>query len=195
MNTSLLTETHLVETARILYSSGLTTSHKGVLAVRPGNLNFILMTAAKSDFRSIDQQDICKINLAGEIISKPPLQEVPANLKFYLKVFQDRADVSMLAHLYPPYASVFAEKAQLFELSETPAHSLVRELIKVECLECPSRFTGLCSCRSDLRKSYAGADALLIKQDGVIVLADEINSLILKVQSIEDAAHKSFSPG
>ena len=63
---------------------------------------------------------------------------------------------------------------------------------EVECLECPCRFTGLCSCRSDLRKSYAGADALLIKQDGVIVMADDLKSLLLKVEFIEHAAHQSF---
>ena len=141
---------NLVETARLLYTSGLNTSYQGVLAARLGERNLICITAAKSDFKSIERQDICLLNLAGEVVNGPSLLELPANLKFYLKVFQDRADVKVLAHVYPPHARGFAEKSQMFELLGNPDKSEVRELIKVECLECPSRFTGLCSCRNEI---------------------------------------------
>ena len=184
---------NLVETARLLYTSGLNTSYQGVLAARLGERNLICITAAKSDFKSIERQDICLLNLAGEVVNGPSLLELPANLKFYLKVFQDRADVKVLAHVYPPHARGFAEKSQMFELLGNPDKSEVRELIKVECLECPSRFTGLCSCRNEIRKSYAGADALLVKQDGLIVLAADLESLFLKVESLERSAQKSLA--
>jgi len=184
---------NLVETARLFYTSGLSTSYHGVLAARLGEQDVVCITAAKSDFKSIERQDFCFVNLAGEAVNGQPLQELPANLKFYLKVFQDRADVKVLAHVYPPHASGFAEKSELFELSENPVQSPVREFIKVECLECPSRFTGLCSCRNDIRKSYAGADALLIKEDGIIVLAADLDSLFLKVESLERSAQKSLA--
>lgn len=185
---------NLVETARLFYKSGLNTSYQGVLAARFDEQDVICITAAKSDFKSMARQDFCFVNLAGEVVNGASLQELPANLNFYLKVFQDRADAIVLAHVYPPYASTFAAKTQLFELSENPVQSPVREFIKVECLECPSRFTGLCSCRTDIRKSYAGADALLIKEDGIIVLAADLDALFLKVEYIERSAENSFQP-
>ena len=182
----------LFETARQLHTSGLNTSGQGVLAVRLDVRDLISITSSKSAFRSVEQKDIYQVNLAGDIVQGASSAELPAGLDFYLKVFQDRADALVLAHVYPPYASVFADKAQLFEISENPGHSRVRELIMVECRQCPSRFTGLCSCRPDIRKSYAGADALLIKEDGIIVLAADFDSLFIKVETIEDSAKKSY---
>jgi ribulose-5-phosphate 4-epimerase/fuculose-1-phosphate aldolase len=183
---------NLLETARQFHTSGLNTSGQGVLAARLGERDLISITSSKSDFESVQRDDIYQVNLAGEVVQGASSAELPAELDFYLKVFQDRPDTLVLAHLYPPYVSVFADKSQLFKLSENPGHSRVRELIKVECRECPSRFTGLCSCRPDIRKSYAGADALLIKEDGIIVLAADFDSLFNKVETIEDSAKKSY---
>lgn len=194
MEISLPSELNLIDTARLLHSSGFNTSYRGVLAARYDEQGVICITAAEKDFKSIEREDFCLVNLAGEAVNGASPPELPAHLKFYLKVFQDRADAIVLAHVYPPYASAFAEKAELFELSKDPAQSPVREFIRVECLECPSRFTGLCSCRTDIRKSYAGADALMIKEDGIIVMAADLDSLFLKVESIENSAQKASRP-
>ena len=185
-------EVKFIETARQLHSSGLHTSDNGVLVARLEGQDVIVITPAQSEFSSIERNDICRVNGAGEVLHRPPSAELPAELDFYLKVFQDRPDALVVAHVYPPHASVFAEKSELFELSENPDHSRVRELIKVECRECPSRFTGLCSCRPDIRQSYAGADALLIREDGIIVLAADFDSLFMKVETIEESAKKSY---
>ena len=185
-------EIKLIETARQFHSSGLNTSDNGVLVARLDGQNLISIISAKSDFRSVERKDICQVNLTGEVIHEPSSAKLPAELDFYLKVFQDRPDALVVAHVCPPYASVFAVKSELFELSENPDHSRVRELIKVECRECPSRFTGLCSCRPDIRQSYAGADALLIREDGIIVLAADFDSLFMKVETIEESAKKSY---
>ena len=188
MDNNLANEINLIETARLLHSSGLNTSDKGVLGARLDGRDLVSITSATSDFKSIERQDICQVKLSGEVLYGTSSARLPAALDVYLKVFQDRADALVLAHIYPPYASVFADKSQLFEVSESSGHSRVRELIRVECRECPTRFTGLCSCRSDIRKSYAGADALLIKEDGIIVLAADFNSLFIKVEAIEHSA-------
>ena len=186
---------NLSDTAHLLHMRGLNASCEGVLAARLAEQDVICITSAKSDFKSIGRQDICLVNLAGKVVPGAPLQRPPDNLNFYLKVFQDRPDIFTLAHVYPPFASAFADQAQLFKISGNPDQSLVRELIKVECRECPSRFTGLCSCRGDIRKSYAGADALLIKEDGIVVLAADLSSLFEKIESIEQSAEMSFTSG
>jgi ribulose-5-phosphate 4-epimerase/fuculose-1-phosphate aldolase len=193
VDVSLSEEKHLINTARLLYTSGLNKSCQAVLAARNGERDVILVTAAKSDFKSIDYQDLHLVSLTGDTAEDASPEELPGNLNYYLKVFEDRLDVAALAHLYPPCATIFADKAQLYELSQNPAHAPVREFIKVECRECPSRFTGLCSCRSDIRKSYTGADALLIKGDGIIVLAADLDSLYHKVESLEWSAQKHLS--
>ena len=192
MDINLANEITLIETARLLHSSGLNTSDKGVLVARLNGRDSVSITSATSEFRSIEREDICQVKLTGEVLHAPSSATLPAELDFYLKVFQDRADALVLAHIYPPYVSVFADKSQLFELSKSSGHSKVRELIRVECRECPSRFTGLCSCRPDIRKSYAGADALLIKEDGLIVLAADFDSLFIKAEAIEHSAMKSY---
>ena len=194
MDVSLSEEKNLINTARLLCTSGLNESRQAVLAARNGEQDLILITAAKSDFKSIDYQDLHLISLTGDTTAEDASpEELPGNLNFYLKVFEDRLDVAALAHLYPPCATIFADKAKLYELSQNPAHAPVREFMKVECRECPSRFTGLCSCRSDIRKGYTGADALLIKEDGIIVLAADLDSLYHKVESLERSAQKHLS--
>ena len=192
MNINLPNGINLIEAARLFHSSGLNTSEKGVLAARLDGRDLVSITSATSDFRSIERKDICQVKLNGEVLHEPSSVNLPSELDFYLKVFQDRTDALALAHIYPPYTSVFADKSQLFEVIKSSGHSRVRELIRVECRECPSRFTGLCSCRPDIRKSYAGADALLIKEDGLIVLAADFDSLFIKAEAIEHSAMKSY---
>lgn len=193
MDTYLPTEVDLVQTARKFYSSGLSGAAVGVLAARHAAQDLIVITTATSDFKSLEAQDLCLVTPAGDFADNAVVKELPDSLNFYLKVFEDRADVVVLAHLFPPFTSVAAEQDQLIEFVDNHPHSPVGELLKVECRECPSRFTGLCSCRSEIRKSYAGADALLIKEDGIIVMAADLDTLFEKVAWLERVADKSLS--
>lgn len=193
MDISLSTEVELVQTARKFYSSGLSGATGGVLAARHVTQDLILFTAADSDFKSLEEQDFCLVTPAGDVAGGAVAKELPGNLNFYLKVFEDRPDVEVLAHLFPPSTSDVADQDQLIELVDNHPYSPIRELLKVECRECPSRFTGLCSCRSEIRKSYAGADALLTKQEGVVVLATDLAALFAKVALLERVAEKSLS--
>ncbi len=181
----------LASNAHMACSRGLTASGLGVLGVRTSDNDSILVTPAGMSFKDIRPNDICKIHLTGDILEMPAGLKPPSETTLYLKVFQDRPDVNALAHLYPPNACGYAEQNQLFPIPKDRDRQQLRELIKVECRECPSRYTGLCSCRTDIRQSYIGADALLLKENGIITLAADLSAVLDKTEFLENAAKSS----
>lgn len=190
---STLGKATLAEAARKAFSSGLVTSLPGVLGLRlsPEAMT-VFFTPADLSFEDVQPHQICVVHLTGTSLEVPDQLELPTHLKLYLKIFQDRQDVVAFAHLHPPKASSYAAQGLLFDLLGNVDQRPVKELLKVECSQCPSRFTGLCSCRSDIRKSYAGADALLLRGDGIITLAENLNSALSMALFIERSAQYAF---
>lgn len=182
----------LAAAANMAYLHHFTSPGLGVLCLRLPGEALILVTPAEKSFEHITPEDIFLVSCAGEILEAPENLKLPPEITCYLKVFQDRPDVDALAHLHPRYACRYAEQGQLFKLPDRQDRDKIKELLRVLCRQCPSRFTGLCSCRTDIRQSYGGANALLLKEDGVITLAADLNSAFSMTEILEDAARDCF---
>lgn len=182
----------LAAAANLAYSHHFTIPGLDVLCLRLPDEGLILVTPAEKSFEHITPADIFLVSLAGDILDAPENLKLPPELTCYLKVFQDRPDVDALAHLHPFYACRYALQGQLFQLPDRQSRQQIKELLRVLCRQCPSRFTGLCSCRTDIRQSYAGANALLLKEDGVITLAADLKAALRMTEVLENAARDCF---
>ena len=169
----------------------LTSSGRGVISVRHSGNGSIMITAGGARLEDIDAGNILVVNRDGEIVGGDAGRSAPEELDLHLRVYQDRADVNVLAHLYPPHASAFADRGELFEISDQAARREIGEFIRVICRECPSRFTGLCSCWNDIRHSATGAGALLVKEDGIVVLAADFDTAFKRLELLEQTAREA----
>ena len=169
----------------------LTSSSRGVISERQAENGLIKITAADVGLEKIDGGSVLLVNRDGDIVDGTGAGSLPEELELHLKVYRDRSDVNALVHLYPPHACVYADRGELFAIPDQSARREIGEFIRVICRECPSRFTGLCSCWSDIRQSASGAGALLVKDDGIVTLAADIESALRKAELIEAAARQA----
>ena len=186
----------LASAVREVVSRHLVSSTPAVLCLRLFAAGPVLITPVKPAFEHLVPADLSLITLNGDIQETPDASLLPPELTAYLQTFRDRGDLNALGHFHPPYSNQYGAPAPLFARLETLAISQTGELLPVECKECPTRFTGLCSCRTDFNRHYSGARALLLKDNGFITMGADLQTVIQMADMIEQTVknHHTQSP-
>lgn len=172
------------------YRQQLTSAELGTISVRLPSDGLFLMTPFGIGLKELKSEDICLIDSQGKIIGGSTGLSVSPDTSLYLNAYRVRSDVNAIAHLHPAYATSYAARGQLFRMPGR-AGQVLKEVLKVDCRKCPSRFNGLCSC-TDIRTSYSGANALLLREDGILTLGTDISSAIHLAELMENAAKRDF---
>ncbi|NNK14114.1 MAG: class II aldolase/adducin family protein [Desulfofustis sp.] len=181
----------LTKIARRSYERNLTTTTRGVISMRSPEAGLYLITSAETSFQDIKSTDVCLIDEMGTLVDKSTSLILPSETKYHLKSYQVRPDIHAIAHLYPPYVSAYALKNPSFNLTDT-ARSTIKEVLKVRCAECISRFCGLCDCRTDIRTSYTGVDVLLLKEDGLVTLGTSLENALDLADLVEKSSREAL---
>lgn len=181
--------------AREVFRRRLTTSCLGAVSLRLPITDRFLVTPGEISMEDVRPEDVCLVDSGGNLLGSPAGLTPPAETSLYINVFKDRSDVDAIIHFFPPYGSAYASKGQLFPLLSRKARREIGEILKVDCRECPARFKGLCSCRTDIRESYAGVGTLLLKEDGMATLAASLDEALYKADLVEKAAEAAFMAG
>jgi len=183
----------LADTAQEAYHRHLTASTQGVISLRLPVDGLFLITPFETSLEDLRSGDLCLINGSGEVIEGVPGSQLPPETKYHLKSFTVRTDINAIAHLYPPSASAYAARNEVFDLVTETARSTIKEVLRVQCGECISRFCGLCSCRTDIRVSYAGVNVLLLKEDGLVTLGASLDDILNLADIAEETARIASS--
>jgi L-fuculose-phosphate aldolase len=117
---------------------------------------------------------------------------LPLETSIFLNAYKARADVNAIAHLFPPYATAYSARGKLFRLLTKSSQQILREVLKVECKECPSRFAGLCICNTDIRTSYSGVRTLLLKENGIITLGSDLDEALNLARLVEQTSKINY---
>ena len=168
----------LIATAREAYQRHLTAENVGVISMRLPTVGLFLITPIETSFEDIRNGDTCLVDATGTLQQTTSCLKLPSETKFHLKSYMVRTDIHAIAHLHPPHASAYALRGEVFDLVTETARSKIKEILKVQCSECISRFCGLCSCRTDIRTSYAGVNVLLLKEDGIVTLGASLEDAL-----------------
>ena len=183
----------LVATAREAYQRHLIPETIGVISMRLPNAGRFLITPIGASFEDIRNEDTCLIDATGNLQQGITDLKLPSETKFHLKCYMVRTDINAIVHLHPPHASAYALRGEVFELVTDTARSVIKEVLRVQCGECISRFCGLCSCRTDIRTSYAGVNVLLLKEDGMVTLGASLEDALDLADLAEQTAQTAFS--
>ena len=185
----------LAKIARKAYRRDLTSATRGVISMRLPETGLYLITSSETSFDEIKGEDICLIDATGTMVDKNTSLYLPAETKYHLKSYQVRPDRQAIAHLYPPYISAYALQEKPFSLVTDTARNTIKEVLKVQCAECISRFCGLCACRTDIRTSYAGVDVLLLKEDGIVTLGSSLENALELAELAEKTSQETLING
>lgn len=182
----------LADAARQTCQGQLTTGTVGVISMRLPIAGLFLITPAGSSFEDIGSRDTCLVDATGTLLEESKGQQPPSETMFHLHSYMVRTDIHAIAHLHPCHASAYALRGEVFDLVTERARSEIKEVLRVQCRDCISRFCGLCSCRTDIRTSYAGVNVLLLKEDGVVILGTSLEDMLKRANLVEKTAQESF---
>jgi len=182
----------LALTTQKAYRRHLTVSTLGVISLRLPLEGQFLITPFESSLGDIKAGDICLVDADSTMLEGAPGSKFPPETNFHLKAFLERPDINAIAHLYPPYSSAYAARNQSCNLRTVSARREIKEILKVVCLECISRFCGLCSCRTDIRVSYTGVNVLFLKEDGMVILGASLKDVLNLAELTENTAQVAY---
>ncbi len=97
----------LAATARRLGELGYVTSHGGNLSCRVDE-NVVVITPTKVAKRKIQFEDVCVIDLDGNVLYAAPNRKPTGEWPFHTRIFQKRSDIKGIVHAHPPVLTGFA---------------------------------------------------------------------------------------
>ncbi len=182
----------LAVAAREAFQRQLTQEGRGVISMRLPKSDLFLITRLASSFEDLRSGDTCLVDATGTLMQGHPGLELPPETRYHLKSYMVRTDIHAIAHLHPSHASAYARQGKVFDLATETARRVIKEVLSVQCSECISRFCGLCSCRTDIRASYAGVNVLLLKEGGMVTLGTSLEDALNLAELAEETARESF---
>lgn len=97
----------LVKAANRLAEVGFVTSQGGNLSLRAAE-DVILITPTKVAKAAIQFDDICAVNLDGDVLFASPGRKPTGEWPFHTRIFRKRPDVRGVVHAHPPILTGFA---------------------------------------------------------------------------------------
>lgn len=90
------------------------TDAKGFVSSQGGNLSFrveedaVLITPTKVAKRSVQFDDVCIVNMKGEVLYATPGRKPTGEWPFHIRILQKRPDIKAVLHAHPPILTGFA---------------------------------------------------------------------------------------
>lgn len=97
----------MVATANRLGELGYVTSHGGNLSMRVDE-NLVLITPTKVAKRTIVFDDICAVDMEGNVLHAAPGRKPTGEWPFHIRILAKRPDIKGVLHAHPPILTGFA---------------------------------------------------------------------------------------
>ena len=101
----------LAATARLTDAKGFVTSQGGNLSYRVDE-DVVLITPTKVAKRSVQFDDVCIVNMKGDVLYAAPGRKPTGEWPFHIRIMQKRPDVKAVLHAHPPVLTGFAITGQ-----------------------------------------------------------------------------------
>ncbi len=178
----------LAESSRRLADLGYVTSHGGNLSYRVAD-DVVLITPTKVAKRKIQFDDVCIIDMQGNVLFAKEGRKPTGESPFHLRIFEKRPDLTGIVHAHPPVMTGFAiADTDLLTKAFLPEPIIeVGPMVTVEYEEPLSE---------ELARAFddklPNANAFLMKNHGAIVTSLEGVERALEFFEMMEAAAKSI---
>jgi ribulose-5-phosphate 4-epimerase/fuculose-1-phosphate aldolase len=174
----------IVETARSIYSRGLTHGSTGNLSVRSGDRIFITPTG--SSLGTVQPDEIAEIDLDGTAIT----QCKPSKEAFiHAAILRIRPELRAVVHTHSTYATAVSCLPGLHPDSTLPPLTVYFEM-RVGSLPLVPRFRpGDTTMTATIEKLAATNAAMLLQNHGPVAAGTTLQSALDTIEEIEHTAH------
>jgi ribulose-5-phosphate 4-epimerase/fuculose-1-phosphate aldolase len=170
------------------YAMGLCAQFTGLLSVRLPPGDRVLVTPAGALLGEIGPENLILLDLEENIIAKPEGVIVPTDTTYVINSYKKRRDIFAIGHFHPPFATAYSITTNGIPLITAHSRRTLKEILRVKCRTCPSRFEGLCLCIEGQRKSYAGVNVLLLEGNGIVTLGKNLTEVLSFAGLVEETA-------
>lgn len=174
------------------YARGLCGQFTGLLSVRIPHSDQALVTPAGTPLAEIGPEKMILLDLEENILEKPTGVMVPADTPYVINSYRKRRDVFAIGHFHPPFATAYSLTSSEIPLITAHSRRTLKEILRVNCQTCPSRFEGLCACIEGQRKSYAGVNVLLLEDNGIVTLGKNLTDVLSLADMVEHTARTAW---
>jgi L-fuculose-phosphate aldolase len=172
----------IIDISKEIYNKGLVSGKSGNISARFGNL--IAITPTLKSLSDLCEEDILLVDMNGNVLTKgKPSSEVNMHLEIYKK----RPDINAIVHTHSPYATGFAFSNKKLKRLEGFGPIVTPYLQSIE-YERP----GSDELAKSASEGIGGEDVLILKNHGVICVADSLKEAMLLAVFVEETAKTQF---
>lgn len=176
----------IIDTGNEIYDKGLVSGKSGNISARfkKDDTDIVAITPTLKSLSNLNQKDVVLVDLDGNVLTKgKPSSEVNMHLGIYKK----RSDVNAIVHTHSPYATGFSFSDKKLKRLEGFGAIKSPYIASIE-YEKPGT-DELASSASDAIKDE---DVLILKNHGVICVADSLKEAKLLAVFVEETAKTQF---
>jgi len=162
----------------------------GNLSVRIPETDTVLITPTAISLGDVEPEQNILVNLEGEVIDSPMGLKGSKETGFHLAAYQLRPDIGAIAHVHPPYATAFSNKARPLPLSTISARVNLQHVPWIECFR-PGT-PELRNCVIDGIKANPDVPCILMKEHGILAMGRDLAHAYYIADLTEDTAKIAY---
>ena len=176
----------IIDISNEIYDKGLVSGKSGNISARfkGENGDIIAITPTLKSLSNLHEEDIVLVDLNGNVLTKGvPSSEVDMHIQIYKK----RSDVNGIVHTHSPYATGFAHSNKRIKRLEGFGAIKSEYMADIE-YEKP----GSDELAKNASEGLGNEDVLILKEHGVVCVADSLKEAELLAIFVEESAKTQF---
>ena len=173
----------IINAAQLAEKDGLCRHKSGNFSICIRDEEKVLITPSGFYRSDLTVNDILVTDFDGNIIENPNDRKASIELMMHIAVYEARGDISAVVHTHSTYASAFAVAGRKINPVVTEAVFYGSGVELVEYAK-----SGSIELAENIKEPIKKADVCLLKNHGVITVADTIENALLKAFYVEDVA-------
>ena len=173
----------LIDAAKTAESDGLCRHKSGNFSICIRDEEKVLITPSGFLKAELTPSDILITDFDGNVTENINNRKASIELKMHIAVYKARSDISAVVHTHSIYASAFAVAGIKINPVVTEAFFYGNNVELAEYAR-----PGSNELAENVKEPIKKADVCLLKNHGVITVADTIESALLKAFYVEDVA-------
>lgn len=180
----------VIEISQDAQNIGLCKHKSGNFSIRDKDTGYVVVTPSGVDRKDLETDDICVVDLDGNIIEHKENRKPSSETMMHLEVYKTRDDVNAVAHTHSKFATSFAVLAKPIPaiIYEVSSMGLKEGYVPVAKFATPGTV--------DLAKSVIEpvkiSDLFLLEKHGCVAVGTDLDDAYLKVQYLEELSEIYF---
>lgn len=174
----------LIEISKEAQRIGLCKHKSGNFSIRDKETGYILVTPSGIDRELLKVDDICILDLDGNVIYTKEGLKPSSETMMHLEIYKTREDIFAVAHTHSKYGTSFSvlNKKIPAVIYEAAAFGLKKGYVPVAKYARP----GTIELAKSVIEPVSISDMFLLEKHGVVAVGENIKEAFLKVQYAEE---------